>query len=73
MARDRHDARATTKVAITLAVVVPLLFLIYEFRLAGVQPIFTVCVVPIAGLILFAVRLLPEVWEPRARASSPVR
>jgi hypothetical protein len=53
-----------TKVAITVGLIVPWLLMAYKVTLAGSQPVYAFLVVPLAGLTLVAVRLLPEVWEP---------
>lgn len=52
------------KVAITAAIVVPWLVMAFELPFAYERPVLTFLVVPLAGLTLVAVRLLPEVWEP---------
>jgi hypothetical protein len=51
------------KVKITLAVVVPLLLMILDLRLASRRPEFAFLAVPIGGLTLFGVQFLPHVWE----------
>jgi hypothetical protein len=53
-----------TKVAITAAIVVPWLLMAFELPFARERPVLTFLVVPLAGLTMVAVRLLPEIWEP---------
>jgi hypothetical protein len=60
------------KVAITVAIVVPWLFMAFELPFAYQRPVLTFLVVPLSGLTLVAVRLLPELWEPgRPRPHDP--
>ena len=47
---------------------VPLLLMLFELSFAGREPALTFFVVPVAGLTLFAVRLLPELWAAERRS-----
>jgi len=55
------------KVAITSALVVPLLFMLYALHSAYHRPILTVLIVPFSGLLIFTVQFLPELWAPGGR------
>jgi len=52
-----------TKVAITAAIVVPWILMAFELSFARESPALTFLVVPLAGLTLVAVRLLPAVFQ----------
>jgi hypothetical protein len=75
---SRWDPTDTTlgprwKVAITAAIVLPLLFMIWELHFAPGAPAMTFWVVPLAGLSIFAVQFLPELWAPGRVHRSRVR
>ena len=58
----------TAKVMCTVALVLPLLVCVLGLARAGNHVVNTFLVVPLAGLIILNIRLLPEIWE-RARRS----
>jgi hypothetical protein len=56
------------KLACTFALVLPLLVCVLGLAHAGEHVVNTFLVLPLAGLIIVNVRLLPEIWE-RSRRS----
>ncbi len=68
----RWEATDTTlgpaaKLAITALIVLPMLTMAANLRHAAAQPEFAFVVVPLAALVIFAVRFLPDLWEPGGR------
>ena len=75
--RTRWHATDTTlgprwKVAITAALVLPLLLMILQIRNATHDPSYAFLMVPIGGLGLFTAQFLPYLWEP-GRQRTPNR
>jgi hypothetical protein len=57
------------KVAITVALVAPLLVMIFAIRRAGANPEYAFLALPIGGLALFTARFLPHLWEAGQQSS----
>ena len=52
------------KVAVTAALVVPVLVMLDLLRFAHERPVLTLLMIPISGLLVFDVQFLPHLWAP---------